>query len=317
MSRLSRRITLFILVLAVCCSVFIIWNAQKTAPEKEVFIQLGQKLFFDSRLSWNGSRSCSGCHHPDFGWSDGYRTSITPDGTPLLRNSPGLLNCADQQFFNRADPLTSTLESQHLRPLFHENPLELGLHLDSVAIFQKLSSDTGYVQLLQKLGVKHINGPLVVKSLSAFVKSIQGGQSKFDRHLQKKLALNDKESKGWVVFNQLNCISCHPPPHFTRNTKGATQSTAFVRLNSHQNDSGAYLRTGKMTDTFLFCIPSLRNVAITAPYLHDGSAMDLTQALELHDLWMPGTARDIKQVDKIHLIHFLHTLTDTNYVAIP
>lgn len=274
--------------------------ASTTAVEKvEVFPldSLGRYLFFDTRLSFNTTKSCASCHAPEFAFSDGYRRSITASGEIALRNAPSLINSAEMKYLDWADPSVTTLEKQHERPFFNEHPVELGVKGNEEMILNRLKSDTLYRQLFEAC-YPAIKQPFVmgnvIKAIAAYVRKLKSLNSPYDRYVagdSTALSASAKKGKDLFFSNRLNCASCHRPPYFTQADRLGATDSVYVNIglynvgngNSYPiNDIGLARSTHDQNDNGKFRIPSLRNLSFTAPYMHDGSIEGLVEVIEMY-----------------------------------
>lgn len=271
----------------------------KTNPGNKdtVMIETGHYLFFDTRLSHNNTKSCGSCHDPKFAFTDGYRRSITTNGDNVKHNAPSLINIAFYNYFDWANPAVTTLEKQHERPLFNQNPAELGAKGNESAILKRLSTDERYQQFFATAfpGEKDpINFSNIIRSIASFVKTLRSFNSPYDKFISgDSNALSPSAKAGMDLFfsDRLNCSSCHTPPLFT--TAGKTKNTDSIYFNTglynvlNKNkypaeDIGLAGISNKPEDDGKFKTPSLRNVAITAPYMHDGSVNTLEEVIALY-----------------------------------
>lgn len=315
---------------------------------QETRLELGQRLFFDTRLSFNKTKSCASCHDPEFAFSDGYRRSSTATGDITRRNAPTLLNAYSLQFLNWTEPGTVSLEQQHRRPLFAKDPVELGASGHEDKILKRIRDDQKYSDLFavsfpaQKAPVQFEN---VISLIADYVKSLQSVSSPYDQYLNgDSTALNESEKAGMKLFfsNKTQCAACHTPPLFT--LAGSSKSTESVYRNVGlynvgntgrypSRDYGMAMTTGNTLDDGKFRIPTLRNVAITAPYMHDGSVRSLRDVLAIYEAGGrvinegpdagDGTKHpykdpllkgfDLTEPERRSLIDFLHALSDTTW----
>jgi cytochrome c peroxidase len=216
-------------------------------------IALGRRLFFDRRLSRDNSISCSSCHDPDRAFSDGRAIAIGIFGRQGHRNAPALINRGYGRLFFW-DGRVSTLEEQVLKPI--EDPNEMDLLLSDAAARVNLSPQE------------------ISRALSSFVRSILSGDSRFDRFIDgDRSALSPDEQAGLQLFRgKANCIACHVGPNFTDES---LHNTGIAWRDGQFADPGA----GRGN----FKTPTLRDVARTAPYMHDGSMATLEDVIEYYD----------------------------------
>ena len=230
-------------------------------------IQLGRQLFHDRRLSADGSLACASCHIPDRAFSQPRATATGIAGRRGSRNTPALINRAwGRSFF--WDGRTTTLEEQVLRPI--EDPNELGSSATEAAARVGLSTRA------------------LAEALASYVRSIRSGDSSFDRFERgDPTALTADERTGLQIFRGKNCIQCHAGPLLTdelfHNTGVAWQPADGPDRPGVFRDQGRFLVTRRETDRGAFKTPTLRDVARTAPYMHDGSLATLEDVIEFYD----------------------------------
>lgn len=308
-------------------------------------IKLGHFLFFENNLSLNGSKSCASCHHPNFAFTDSYRRSFGMLTERTLRNSPGLINIAENKYFSYSDTAITSLESQILHPLFSTTPVEIGAIRTDLTIPKKILSDTTYQRFISECTLKWDENnfwDMVINSISSYVKTLNSYHSKYDQFLAQKndSLLSNDELEGMRIFysDKTNCGKCHSGINFTINSDASSSWQDVFRNNGlypplavtqkAQLDEGMTLHTRNDKDRMRFKIPSLRNLLFTAPYYHDGSAESL---LEVIDNYAAGGNREyvnnhyksiekdplingfeLSEEDKRKLISFLYTLTDSS-----
>ncbi|MBC7866172.1 MAG: cytochrome-c peroxidase, partial [Gloeobacteraceae cyanobacterium ES-bin-316] len=233
--------------------------------------QLGKKLFYDSRLSKDREVSCAGCHQPfgafatfDHDLSHGVNNSFT------TRNAPALMNLAWMQNFHW-DGAINHLEVQPLGPLTAAN--EMGQTLDSILFF--LKSDTAYRRMFKAaFGDPSISSQRMLWALAQFTGSLVTANSKYDRVMNGQDTFSNFEKNGYRHFKN-NCAGCHKEPLFTDNSF----RNNGISLNRFK-DAGRQLVTGLSSDSLKFKVPSLRNIQLTYPYMHDGSIFSVPQVLD-------------------------------------
>jgi cytochrome c peroxidase len=238
-------------------------------PEK---IELGKMLYFDKRLSKDGTISCATCHDPKKAWAEHSLTSTGIAGQLGARNSPTVLNAAYAavQFW---DGRAASLEEQALGPI--ENPVEMGHQLD--VMVQDLSKIDDYKQRFQAVFGTDVTKEGIAKAIAAFERTILSGNSPYDRFKAgDAAALNDAQKHGLQLFEE-NCATCHTPPLMSN----YRFYNAGVGFDKEKPDQGRMDATKKERDLGKFRVPSLREVASTAPYFHDGSAATLEEAVAL------------------------------------
>ncbi|MBK8503749.1 MAG: cytochrome-c peroxidase [Saprospiraceae bacterium] len=240
-----------------------------------VRVQLGKKLFFDTQCSLDSTIACSSCHLPERAFTDGQVTSPGIYGRRGKRNTPSLLNAAYLGLVNK-DGGVIKLDIQPLVPIEDEN--EMGISILKLA--ERLSQDPEYVQLSQEAYGRAPDPYVITRALSSFVRTLYSGDSYLDQYSQgDATALSSIAIAGKKLFEseRLNCTACHHGFNFTNN--------AFENNGLYINyqDIGRALITLDSSDTGKFRVPSLRNVAITAPYMHDGSLGTLEDVIDHYE----------------------------------
>jgi cytochrome c peroxidase len=288
-------------------------------PEGNEFTQarweLGKKLFYDPVLSVDSSLSCGSCHKQELAFADNVNFSDGVKGRPGTRNSPSLVNLAYHPYFTREGGVP-TLEMQVLVPIQEHNEFDFNI----VEAAERLSKDSVYVSM-SKRAYDRIPDPFVItRAISAFERSLISGQSPYDQfHFQgDENALDKDERAGMDLFfsQRLNCSSCHGGFNFT--------NYAFENNGLYEDyaDPGRSRLTHDPADSARFKVPSLRNVALTAPYMHDGSLQSLEEVI---DHYQSGGKPHIHKNERIQpfslsekerkqVIAFLNSLTDLSFV---
>jgi len=269
-------------------------------------VELGRQLFNEPRLSVNGSLSCSSCHQLETGGADNKAFSIGFAGLLVGVNTPSVFNASlnFRQFWNgRAD----TLESQ-----VHEvvqSPSEMGSNWEHVV--QTLSADPAYRALFANAYPDGVNMTNVQNALASYERTLVSANSRFDQYLQGNTdILTTDEKYGYQRFKEYGCIACHQGVNIGGNMfqKFGVMGDYFqVRGNPVESDLGRYLVTKDDEDRNVFKVPSLRNVAVTAPYFHDGSARTLEEAVDVMFKYQLGRIPSAE--DKTLIVKFLKTLT--------
>lgn len=236
-------------------------------------VALGRMLYFDTRLSKDGTTSCATCHDPTMAWAEHAPTSTGIKGAVGPVNSPTVINAAyaTSQFW---DGRAASLEEQALGPI--ENPIEMGHNLDELV--KQLSEIPGYVEQFQKVFGTSVTKEGIAKAIAAFERTVLSGNSPYDRfvELNQQDALTDAQKRGWKLFDE-HCSVCHTPPLFSN----YRFFNAGIGMDKDPPDQGRKSVTGDDSDLGKFRVPALREVANTAPYFHDGSAATLEEAVAL------------------------------------
>lgn len=287
--------------------------------------QLGHYLFFDQRLSFNGTKSCSSCHDPRFAFTDGYKRSITATGEHAKRNAPTLINVVHNRYFNWADTAT-TLMQQHRGPLLGTEPVEMGAAGHESDILQALLGDTLYQRLFPRAfpGTINWNMDHVLSALAAYVASLQSFNAPYDCFMAgDSAALSPAAQRGLALFGseRLQCATCHVPPTFGADPSLAVDRQFYNICMHNPADRGLFEVTGDSSDLGKFRVPTLRNLQYTAPYFHDGSAETLDDALAIFLCTscatdaLPGIHRQVRPIrlstgEYNELVAFLLHLND-------
>lgn len=291
-------------------------------------VKLGKFLFFDPRLSASNQISCSSCHDPDLAWGDGRKVSLGNDHLQGKRNTPSLLNVDIQQklFW---DGRVDGLENQAMNPLaaHHEMNMEISLLAD------KLSAIPGYQPLFKAAyGNAPITLPLIVDAIASFERTIHSRESRFDEFVKGRYRkMSDLEIKGLHLFRtKARCINCH---HGTYFTDGAFHNIGLTYYGRKYQDLGLYNVTHLPADVGKFRTPSLRDVMLTRPWMHNGLFDDMEGILNIYNSGMhqmkprpeqvndplfPQTDRLMQPLgltadDKAALIAFMHAITGKPY----
>ncbi|MDH4100192.1 MAG: cytochrome-c peroxidase [Nitrospirota bacterium] len=275
-------------------------------PATTAKVELGRKLYFDKRLSVDDTVSCATCHEPEKGFADGKKVAEGIGGKKGTRNSPTTLNAAflELQFW---DGRAVTLEEQAKGPLI--NPVEMGMPSHE-ALEKKLRDIPEYRKGFKKtFGTESFTIDHVAKAIAAFERTLVSASSPFDRFIAgDKGAISDDAKAGWVLFNgKARCATCHGfisvYPFFTNNkfhnigvamkdanfeklAREAQKGTATpeeLAFREGVAELGRFIVTREPKDIGAFKTPGLRNVALTAPYMHDGSEPTLEAVIDFYD----------------------------------
>ena len=240
-------------------------------------IELGRRLFFDKSLSSDRSVACASCHKPELAFSDSVAIAIGVGNRKGTRNAPAIINRAyGKSFF--WDGRAQTIEEQVLEPI--QNPVEMNLTLDE--LIGRLKAEPSYVDAFQRTFSESISAPNVARALASFVRTLRSGNSPFDKFQNgDREALSPEARRGLELFrSKANCVACHVGPNFTdeefHNTGVAWRDGRFA-------DDGRYSVTKQEKDRGAFKTPTLREVARTAPYMHDGSVQTLDEVIDYYD----------------------------------
>ncbi|TVM05680.1 MAG: c-type cytochrome [Halomonas sp.] len=262
-------------------------------------IELGNMLFFEPRISSSGVISCATCHNPALGWADRIPRATGHDGQVGERNTPTVLNSAflGSQFWDGREP---DLEGQALGPI--EADVEMAMDLD-VAL-ERLTEFEIYREKFAEAFPDDddpISGENLAYSMAAFERTLNTPNSPFDLYLSgDENAISQQAKDGMVAFVDNGCVACHRGPALTDSQFHAIQVPG-------SEDLGRYLVTGEESDKYRFKTPTLRNVAVTYPYMNNGATETLEEAVAIMGEEMLGREFEQETVDDITA--FLHTLT--------
>jgi cytochrome c peroxidase len=266
-------------------------------------VALGQRLFHDPTLSDQGKRSCASCHPLDSGGMDGKVRAESADGVSLLRNTPSLFNVSFNYFFNW-DGVVTTLEAHTEKVML--NPEIMNAKWPE--LIDRLRAEPGYIDAFDQVYPDGLTKANVVDALSNFERSLITPNARFDRFLRgDTAALDAEEQQGYRLFNTLGCVACHQGVNLGGNLFQKFGIFGAPKGEQGPVDEGRYGVTGNDRDRGVFRVPSLRNVAVTAPYFHDGRAVNLETAVETMAEHQLGKRLAVKQRDAI--VKFLNTLT--------
>ena len=277
-----------------------------TDPAKQT---LGFQLFHDARLSRNGTVSCSSCHTGMMGGADGQKVSSGVGGLLGTRNSPTVINSAFnfRQFW---DGRAFDLDEQALGPI--ANPVEMGHDLQMV--LQQLATIPHYTDQFDAIYPDGLTSANLGNAIAQHSRDMTRSDSRFNQHLSTGAAtLSEQELHGRQRFNDVGCASCHNGINLGGNSYqklgnvGPLSNTAMIA----SLDDGLFDRTGREQDRQVFKVPSLNNVALTAPYFHDGSVSTLDEAVR--QMGQLHSGRTLRDVDVGDIVSFLGTLSSETF----
>ncbi|MDX2361329.1 MAG: cytochrome c peroxidase [Crocinitomicaceae bacterium] len=284
-----------------------------TSAEK---VELGRKLFFDPRLSIDNSISCSSCHLPEMAFADGKVVSEGVGGRLTQRNSPTILNAGYLKTV-MFDAHLETLEMQSIVPI--QEHVEMDMDMSDLIV--KLAAIPEYQEAAQAIFGRDFDPWVLTRSIGAFERSLISDNSRFDRYYyhNERGVLSDDEIAGWKLFsNRLYCTECHVPPHFT--SYGAANNGLYE---DYGEDKGRFRIHHDSTDIGIFKIPTLRNIELTQPYMHDGSMITLEEVIRHYAKGGAGHYQqseiiqsfELSETEIQQLKSFLIALTDTSYMV--
>ena len=284
-----------------------VWKLPEGFPEPKVpadnpmtyaKVALGRQLFYDKRMSHNGTQSCATCHQADKAFTDGLGRSVGSTGAIHPRGSESLINAAYMTAYTWGNPLIQTLEAQAMVPLFSQTPIELG-NTDAQELIARFDAVPAYRQLFGEAfpqEQKPVNLHNLTRALAAFERTLISAGSPYDRYFYggDENALSEAAKRGNQLFfsEKTECNHCHSGFNLVDSTQHANtkvantmfNNTALYNLDGHGSypapNRGVFEITHNPADMGRFRAQTLRNIAITAPYFHDGSAATLDDVLD-------------------------------------
>ena len=287
-------------------------NPKHNRPIKER-VELGQKLFFDPILSIDSSLSCASCHKPNLAFSDDVAFSPGVYNRAGVRNAPSLANIGYHPYFLREGSI-KTIEMQVLVPIQEENEFAHNI----VDIAEQMKKIPEYVKMSKEAYGKSPDPYVITRALAAYERTLVSKNSKFDKFINGEIPLTKEEKQGFDLFmsNKTNCSSCHGGFNFTR------YKITNNGLYENYKDEGRMRATKNNKDLALFKTPSLRNIELTAPYMHDGSLTTLEEVVEHYNIGGKNHIHkdslivplNLNKNQKSDLVSFLKILTDSSFV---
>jgi cytochrome c peroxidase len=306
-------------------------------PMSDAKVALGCRLFFETRLSVTNTYSCASCHHPELAFTDGRALAVGAKGDSMHRGAMTLTNVAYNPAFTWASNSVVTLERQMEQPLFNEHPLEMGLKRDDPALLEWLGQQEQYAAAFKQSFPKEaepITIPNVLKAIASYERTLISGRSAFDRYVydDDRAAFSEGARRGMQLFysERSGCSHCHFGVNFSGSIaqRGKPRPHALFANNGSavKADEGLSVETKQPQDRGRFRVPTLRNIALTAPYMHDGRFATLEDVIE-HYVAGGKHADSVGVVDsqirpldlsadeKRDLVEFLKNLTDQQFVS--
>jgi cytochrome c peroxidase len=323
-------------------------------PMSAVKVELGRHLFYDKRLSQNGTQACASCHRQEYAFTDGRTHGVGSTGQAHVRNSMTLTNVAYASRLTWANGLLDRLEDQALVPMFGDTPIELGLR-DEAVLHDRLAADPAYVALFAA-AFPDERAPItignVTRAIASFERTLISANSPYDRYTRGDAdALSPSARRGMELFlsERLECFHCHGGFDFSdaidhrgmAEPERAFHNNGLYDLDGKgaypASDRGLIVLTGRPEDMGRFKAPTLRNVAVTAPYMHDGSIATLDEVIDHYaaggrtiasgpnagvgsdsprkDAFVAGFV--LSAAERVDLIAFLRSLTDGDFLTDP
>lgn len=322
-------------------------------PMSAAKAELGRRLFYDKRLSGNGKQSCGSCHQQARAFADELPVGVGSTGQKHVRGAMSLTNVAYASALTWGNPTVVSLEKQALVPLFGENPVELGLAGQELALVNKLGADPDYPKLFSAaFGSPVITVQRIVQAIASFERTLIAGNSPWHLYLRGEVAAVDQAVKrGSKLFfsERLECFHCHSSSLFSDSTdwqgklesEKAFHNTGLYNVGGQGNypdgNQGVFDVTGKPADRGKFKAPTLVNIAVTAPYMHDGSIATLDGVLDHYAAGGSKVAQGpaagdgtlnpnksqfvrgfaLTAAERADLLAFLNSLTDPGFLTDP
>ncbi len=302
-------------------------------PMSAAKVELGRYLFYDKRMSLNGKESCGTCHRQELAFTDGRPHAEGTTGELHPRSSMSLINVAYVPFLTWANPKLTTLEEQALIPMLGEAPVELGLKGREQKFLEMMRGDAVYQRLFpEAFPGEPLNLAHVTEAVAAFERSIVSMRSPYDRYRWggEPSAISDSAKRGELIFfssERGGCFQCHAGWNFSsviqfEGEKDRERPAGFFNTGVsayEEPNRGLFEHTHRTEDIGKFRAPSLRNIAVTAPYMHDGSFATLDRVIDHYtaggSIQHPNKSRILRPLnltagEKRDLIEFLRSLTD-------
>lgn len=263
-------------------------------PYSEESVELGKMMFFNVGMSRDSSLSCASCHAPTRAFSDGLPKSIGKDNSVLDRNAPSLVNVGFQESGFLWDKGVPSLEMQVLVPVQEHKEFDFNFWL----IAERFKKDSSMVQLAKKAYQREIDAFVITRAIANYQRSLVDFESRFDSVMRGELTFSQEEQLGYqLFFGKANCSECH---------SGMLLSDFSLKNNGlydypYPADSGRMRVSKKEEDRDLFKVPSLRHVALTSPYMHDGSISALKDVVDHYNKGGETHSNKDQRVKELHL----------------
>lgn len=320
-------------------------NVPKDNPISPQKVKLGRALFYEPALSGNRAMSCATCHQIEHAFAESKKVSSGSTGQTLKRNALALVNIAYNSDFTWAHNGLSNIEQQMLIPLFSQSPVEMGVTGLHEQVLERFNTKEYRSLFKHAFGSSEISYDRIVKAIASFVRSLVSFNSRFDDYAYRgqDSALSDSQLRGLELFfsERLECFHCHGGFNFTQSSKHEFQpldlrpfhNTGLYNIDGKgsypKTDQGLFELTLDQNDMGRFKAPTLRNIALSAPYMHDGSIDTLENVVAFYAAGGRGNGVNspiksqfisgftLSEKETNDLIAFLHSLTDHKFVANP
>jgi len=286
-------------------------------PQSPDKVELGRRLFYDVRLSVTGDYSCATCHQPSRAFADDRERGIGATGERHARNVPSLANVVYRSVLTWFNPTLIRLEDQLLVPMMGDHPVEMGM--SEANLLAVIEGDADYRRRFSAVFSDGISVANMARAIASFERSLISFSSPWDRYRagdETAISVEAKHGESLFFSEETNCFRCHPAPHFTDTYLSA--DLPYPEFGFHD--------IGLWSDIDRVRAPSLRNVAVTAPYMHDGSSPTLEDVIAIYSSGGMGPGRDrstksayvrplsLNDIEKRALIAFLESLTDSDFL---
>jgi len=309
-------------------------------------VRLGGFFFYDPRLSGNATYACATCHRPELAFTDGRERAAGSTGEQHPRGAMSLANVAYNATYTWADPRLEGLEDQMLVPMLGHDPVELGIGGREGEVLERFRGDPELLAMFREafpLDPDPVTLPNVVHAIASFTRTIVSGDSPYDRLVYRGEvdAMNESARRGMRLFfsERLRCAECHGGFTFSgpirfegaADIESTFHNTALYDLDGQgaypPDNTGLHAVTGTAADMGRFRAPTLRNVTVTAPYMHDGSVATLGEVIDLYAAGGRAATSPLKSerltgfaidaAEKNDLLGFLESLTDRGFLGDP
>ncbi|MBP6623971.1 MAG: cytochrome-c peroxidase [Chitinophagaceae bacterium] len=316
-----RKTSVCIAIIVLFCTTLVLMGFTGNKPSSKVMtaVQLGEKLFFEPMLSKDMSISCASCHKPQFAFADTSAFSLGVGGKLGTRNTPSVMNMTMRESFFW-DGRAKSLEEQVVGPI--ENPIEMNLPFKEAVT--RIRNHNGYRKWFYQVYHKLPDSATLVSAIATFERSLETDHTPSDRWLNdepNEMTASQLRGRELFTSSRTRCFDCHFTPDFT-----ADEFRNIGLFNGQDlHDSGRYHVTKNIDDIGKFKVPGLRNIAMTAPYMHNGQFKTLREVIDYYDepdkLFHGAINRDtilpkkigLTEMEKIDLEAFLNALTDDRF----
>lgn len=281
-------------------------------PMSDTKVDLGLRLFGETKLSRNMSMACGSCHWHHLAFAENRATHPGIDNTPGKRNPPPLANIGYFPVLTWANPNATSLEIQALDPVFGEHPVEMGMAGMEKVMVERIARDACYTRHFAEAFPEEkepVTLTTIFKAIAAFQRTLISFDSPWDKARRGKGEVSERAKQGEALFAQKNCASCHSGPQFTDYTHHD------IGLEPSERDAGLAEKTGRKEDANRFRTPTLRNLWLSGPFMHDGRITSVTESILAHAKAADGKpAPKVSEDEAADIAMFLETLTDKDFI---